>query len=202
MIGRLRDQQSLHEAAARDDATRVLDLLSAGTPVDQRDAAGKTAFAYAIRYGRLRIVKILLRADPLAARRTDDQGRTAMHHATEQNQMQVVRFLAARDPSLVDRPDKQGRMPLHLACSHGHVKTAKELLALGANSDLQDAAGDSAWAHAARGPEKTWRKVVAVLKVAEERRRDQRVAIAQALDKSGWRDLLGILYTYADCHER
>ncbi|MEM7494691.1 MAG: ankyrin repeat domain-containing protein, partial [Myxococcota bacterium] len=64
MSGRPRDRQSLHEAAACDNATRVLDLLSMDVSVNQRDVVGKTAFDYAVKYGRLRIVKILLHADP------------------------------------------------------------------------------------------------------------------------------------------
>ncbi|MEM7495474.1 MAG: ankyrin repeat domain-containing protein [Myxococcota bacterium] len=193
---------TLHDAAAANSIVDVKYLLCQRTPANQRDVLGKTPLDYASQSGHLVIAQLLVQYDPTIVRQHDSCGKTALHQAAEHNQAQVIRLLAECDSSLIDLPDKQGKTPLHLACTAGHVKPTRELLALGANPDRQDAAGDNAWTHAARGPEKTWRKVVAALKAAEERRRDQRAAITQALDEPEWRDILKILHTYADCDQR
>ncbi|MEM7495439.1 MAG: ankyrin repeat domain-containing protein [Myxococcota bacterium] len=198
----LRNTYSIHDAAKNNCAKHVLDLLNHANAVDQRDGNGKTPLYHAIRHGRIGVVRVLLDFDAGVAVVGSDPNKTALHVAARWNRWKAARVLLEHDSQLLARTDGEDRTPLHLACSHGHVKTAEELLAWGANPDRQDAAGDNAWTHAARGPEKTWRKVVAALKAAEERRRDQRAAITQALDEPEWRDILKILHAYADCDER
>ncbi len=85
-------EASLHAAIAADDVDRVKQWLNLGSPINQRDATGRTPLELAIIAGRERIVAFLVLkgADTL---QRDAQGKTPLLLAIENQQAPVVRML-------------------------------------------------------------------------------------------------------------
>lgn len=67
----------------------------------------------------------------------------ALFRASYSYDSDAVREILARRPQIVNSKDKNGRTPLHEACTHGDTKTVRELLKAGADSTIEDKAGQT-----------------------------------------------------------
>ncbi len=94
------DDESIHGLARRGDEARLARAIATGTPVDERDAQGRTPLHVAAREGRLFAAMVLVghRADPNAR---DERRQTPLHAAAEGTEregerFQVVKMLIAK----------------------------------------------------------------------------------------------------------
>ena len=135
-------------AAGRGDAERLQALIDA-TPAaaSAKDAFGMAPLHWAARAGAVACVAKLLEqgADANVANNTR---RTPLHLAAEADHghhAEVVSLLA-RHGAAVDVQDRKGRTPLHRAAYEGRVAAVEALLAAGANPEIANKAGKTAFA--------------------------------------------------------
>lgn len=146
-------------AAATGDATLIRLLLKAGADPDSPNAEGQTALMAVARTGNVDAAKLLVRAGAKVNARERWGNQTALMWAAAQRQPEMVKFLVhshaevnargmvrdwARKVTSEPREkdmDRGGFTPLLYAAREGCIACAKELLAGGADIDLQDPHG-------------------------------------------------------------
>ena len=117
---------ALVEAAARGDLATVRKLLDAGTPVEQRDARGRTPVLAATAGNHLALVQLLIeRGANVNAQ--DDQRDSAFLLAGASGYTGIVRATLAAGADL-NSTNRYGGTALIPACHHGHVDTVRLLL--------------------------------------------------------------------------
>ena len=127
-----------------DDPTGVRLLLKHRARVDATASLGRTALHTAALAGHARIVDALLGAGA-APNQTDQRGTTALMEAARAGNAAAIHALGKRKAE-IDRVDSAGRSALMHACLSRHAgeDCVRALLSLGANTDLLNAAGQSA----------------------------------------------------------
>eukprot|EP00050_Salpingoeca_kvevrii_P014678 m.38845 g.38845 ORF g.38845 m.38845 type:complete len:1018 (+) comp5910_c0_seq1:136-3189(+) len=122
-------------------------LLAAGSPVDQPDSTGATPLLRACEGGHGRAVVLLVDAGA-DVNLLDEEKRTYLHWAAVGGHANICRFLVAEANLATNARDQGGRTPLATAAFQGHEETIIELIALGAEADVQDDMGITAlhWA--------------------------------------------------------
>ena len=132
-LGALPPEHSLVDAAARGDIALARRLLDAGTPVEQRDAHGRTPVLAATAGKHLEVVKLLItRGADVNAQ--DDQRDSAFLLAGADGSTEIVRATLAAGADLKST-NRYGGTALIPACHHGHVETVRLLLATAINVD-------------------------------------------------------------------
>jgi ankyrin repeat protein len=162
--------EDFFKAVAMDDARTVSSLLERGFDPNAMNPQGHPALYLAVRDGSPRVTQALLahpqlkpdarnafgetalmmaalRGDFALAQRLyamgaaiDQPGWTPLHYAASGPDVAIVRWLLElRSPIDVRAPN--GNTPLMMAAGYGLIDVAEELLALGANPTLRNAAG-------------------------------------------------------------
>nr|XP_002730494.1 PREDICTED: ankyrin repeat domain-containing protein 24-like [Saccoglossus kowalevskii] len=106
-------------------------LLRAGAYTNVRDNHGRSVLNYACLYGRVRMLKRLLKEEILELNFTDENGDTPLNHAAISGQLEIVKILVeelTRFGMPVDMRNKQGYTALLLATKHGNYECARVLL--------------------------------------------------------------------------
>ena len=85
---------SLETAVQHGDEALVLDHITYGTPLDQRDRNGWTALNHAVRYGNDGIVELLVDYGA-NVNNTDVTGRTILHYAHIEGHRRIIETLRA-----------------------------------------------------------------------------------------------------------
>ena len=127
-------------------------LIAKGADVNAADNQGRTALHIAAEEGHAEIAELLtLDADVLV----DINGRTALHIAAERGRAEVAKVLIAWwaeqhllpwiSRFFLNAMDKYGNTALYVAAYKGHAEVAKVLLVNGANPDLENKDGKTAW---------------------------------------------------------
>jgi hypothetical protein len=113
--------------------------LASGASPDDRDALGRSPLFIAVSKGYLDLVELLYAAgaDPFAR---DVAGETPASLALASGE-DAIRAMFGKDP---DAADYLGETALHHAAAAGLTKAAQSLLALGADTALANAAGETA----------------------------------------------------------
>jgi ankyrin repeat protein len=146
-------------AAATGDAAIIRLLLKAGADPDSPNAEGQTALMAVARTGNVEAAKLLVRAGAHANARERWGNQTALMWAAAQRQPEMVKFLVhshaevdargivrdwarrvTSEPREKDM-DHGGFTPLLYAAREGCTECAKELIAGGADINLQDPHG-------------------------------------------------------------
>jgi uncharacterized protein len=122
----------------RGDLAMLGEALALGAPVDDRDAMGRSPLFIALARGRLDAAALLANAgaDPFAR---DVEGATPASLALGIGDG-AVQALFAKHP---DRADQLGDSALHYAAAAGQEQGALSLLALGADRNRRNAAGET-----------------------------------------------------------
>jgi len=120
------DGAALGAAASAGDLALLRRLLDAGTPVDARDAQGRTALLRATRADQVAAAKLLIErgADVNAQ---DDIQESPFLYAGAEGRLQILRLTLAAGADLKST-NRYGGTALIPAAHHGHVETVRVLL--------------------------------------------------------------------------
>jgi uncharacterized protein len=145
--------RTLTDALKFRERGRALELLDAGTHVNEPEIDGTTALMWAAHFGDAELVEALLAAGADAHPR-NDYGVSAMSEAAITGNASVIRLLlaAGADP---DSPTPEGQTALMAVARTGNVEAARLLIAAGASVNAkEDWGGQSAlmWAAAQSQP--------------------------------------------------
>lgn len=123
------DSQSftcLHHAAAENQVSAVVLLLSLGAQGDCCDKHKNTALHIACREGHDSVVSVLLSVSPLQA--VNEELQTPFLSAVCGGRMQCVRVMLEYDSSLLLVRDQSARLPIHWAARTGNFDVVRSLL--------------------------------------------------------------------------
>jgi len=120
------DGAALRVAAEAGDLAAVRRQLERGTPVDARDARGRTALLLATHADRVEVARLLIaRGADVNAR--DDIQDTPFLYAGAEGRLQILRLTLVAGADLKST-NRYGGTTLIPAAHHGHVETVRELL--------------------------------------------------------------------------
>ena len=125
------------DAAMRQDADAVRDLIADGADVDAARGDGMTGLHWAARHGSTEIVRLLLAAGADRETTTRLGDHTPLHVASRAGQASVVTTLLDAGAD-VDALTATGATPLHFASSAGNADTVTTLLDHGAVRDARE----------------------------------------------------------------
>ena len=120
------DGAALLAAVEAGDLAAVRRQLDRGTPVDTRDARGRTALLVATHADRVEVARLLIaRGADVNAR--DDIEDSPFLYAGAEGRLQILRLTLAAGAHLKST-NRYGGTALIPASHHGHVETVRELL--------------------------------------------------------------------------
>ena len=121
-------------------------LLDYGASLDDRGRYGLTALHYAVRGGKLPLIRLLLERGA-KANALDKNGLTPLVHLSKTRSkadpIPVMELLAASGASLNARDDNQSTLLMYFA-RRGHAKPVQWLLAHGADRNARNKSGKTA----------------------------------------------------------
>ncbi|XP_067937028.1 transient receptor potential cation channel subfamily A member 1-like [Watersipora subatra] len=132
-------QTPLHRTAEFESKCQVAELLlSMGVDINAVDAKNMSPLHYAVRKGRLEIIRFLISNDALVDL-TDDLGRSILHHSVISNQLSCFELLIELLPQeavrrIVGVKDVTEKTALHYCADKGKLEFLKRLLQLGASA--------------------------------------------------------------------
>ena len=119
-------QTTLHEAAARNDATAIGQLLQQGADIEGRDSSGRTALLIATHHDAIDAARALIDtgADVNAM---DDIHDSPYLYAGAEGRLEILRMTLDHGADLAS-VNRYGGTALIPAAHHGHVETVRLLL--------------------------------------------------------------------------
>jgi ankyrin repeat protein len=125
---------------------RVTVLLDYGARIDDRGRYGLTALHYAVRGGKLPLIKLLLQRGA-QANALDEDGLTPLLHLSKTRSkadpIPVMELLAASGANIDARDETQGTLLMYFA-RRGHTAAVQWLLAHGADANARNQSGKTA----------------------------------------------------------
>lgn len=125
-LGSRADVTALGAAAEAGDVATLRRLLDAGTPVDGRDARGRTALLVATHADRVDAARLLI-ARGADVNAKDELQDSPFLYAGAEGRLQILRLTLAAGADLKSS-NRYGGTALIPAAHHGHVETVRELL--------------------------------------------------------------------------
>jgi ankyrin repeat protein len=114
--------------------SRIQGLLALGSSLEECYERWRIKpFHFAIRLGRLDLVKYLVETYPYLLEQTEDNGNTPLMVAAEAGLPEVVVFLLSKKANLM-RTRKDGKHALNIAVENGHILTTIEILKASVNA--------------------------------------------------------------------
>ncbi|KAM7539627.1 hypothetical protein Aperf_G00000031830 [Anoplocephala perfoliata] len=135
----LNNQTSLKKAIESGHRDCVNQRLSYCADLTLRDKRGNAPIHLAAKFGRIKIVELLLRNGVSINTRNQD-GLTPLHIAIGREDLSLATYLLKEGAEL-DCTDGQGRTSLMIACKIGNANLTQLLINSGANLDLRDNTG-------------------------------------------------------------
>jgi ankyrin repeat protein len=103
----------------KEDLELIEFLLDQGIHVNRRDADGLTAFCYAVRDGRSKVIKFLLDRDDIDPNLPDVDGDTSLFYAVMEDTLSVAGLLLRNKGIDVNARNNEGITALAIACTAG-----------------------------------------------------------------------------------
>ena len=143
----------LHEAAilGHEDTAEV--LIAHGADLTDKNKGKATPFFLAVSYGRLSMVKTLLKYGHSQLDVQCKGGFTSLHRAADLGLPSLVQYLL-QEGALIAAHDDRGSTPLHHAALRGHLEVTKKLVLGGALVDVEANNGFTALDEAATAGQK------------------------------------------------
>ena len=134
----------LLSAGNRGDVRRIEELLRTGAGINYRSRSGRTALYSAARRGYLEAVTVLLQkgADPNLA---EEDGYTPLHTAVLNGKGPCVRVISQSPRTNIDALTKRAETALLLAARTNQPEAVGLLLQAGANTEIRNTSGHTAW---------------------------------------------------------
>lgn len=106
----------------------VICLLSTGlVDINRQDSNGRTALSFAVTYGHIGIMQILMRRREVRINLPDVDGRTPLSYAAANGSLEMVRLLVADGETDLKAVDEKGKSPLAYANQNGHSEVVELL---------------------------------------------------------------------------
>jgi ankyrin repeat protein len=141
------DSRPLQVAALRGTTEMVRLLLDRGAELEIEDSVGLTPLHLASQQNRLDTVRILL-SRGAEVEKTGLNNFTSLHSAVLGGHLQMTQLLLEGNADINARDGNYGQTPLMLALRDSNVNILRLLLARGADVQLRDNEGLTAWDHA------------------------------------------------------
>ncbi len=135
----LHADSELFKAAKNGNNAKIIQLLSEGANIDERDKHKWTPLFEAISWGKTETVKLLVSKNS-TINISNDEGNTPLHMAAFLGHLDVVKLLL-KNNSKIDAKNNDGQTALHLAAS-GKLTIVKYLLKNGAQQ-IKDKYGNT-----------------------------------------------------------
>ncbi|KAL6244479.1 hypothetical protein RBB50_008721 [Rhinocladiella similis] len=140
----------LHEAALQGHDRVAEILIGRGADLLDRNYGSATPLYLAVSYGRLSMVKLLLKFNRMQLDVPGPRGLTPLHKATEQGNVEIVTTLLQAG-ALVAAQDSIKTTALHVAARRGYLSIVRLLVLAGGLVDVQDRDGLCPLDYAATG---------------------------------------------------
>lgn len=140
------------------DALAVQRMVEQGACVEAVATDGTSALMTAAAAGHLEVVRVLLMHNA-KVNATNEAGDTPLHFAATQQAPEVI-VLLLENGAAVNARNKLGITPLMLAAAAGSDRLVQQLLIAGADTNLVDAQGNNAAAHACKAQDAVVREVI------------------------------------------
>ena len=118
----------LLEAAIAGDVERVRDLIAAGTPLELRDAAKRTALLLATRANQVEVARLLIDAGA-DVNAKDNIRDTPFLYAAAEGRNEILKLILASGRANLRDTNRYGGVALIPAAHHAHPETVRILLA-------------------------------------------------------------------------
>ncbi|RDW84057.1 uncharacterized protein DSM5745_04383 [Aspergillus mulundensis] len=137
---------ALHAAAAHDQETAALELLSSGASISATDSDGNSPLSVAAKHAsdsvsRLLINRLIDQGVDLDV--ADNDGWTCLHWAAQSGDIKTFKLLLESGCS-IELADEEGDMPLHISTLQGHENLVQAMLDAGADTEARDSEGYTA----------------------------------------------------------
>ena len=119
-------QSTLHDAAARNDATAIGQLLQQGVDIEGRDNSGRTALLIATHHDAIDAARALIEAGA-DVNATDNIHDSPYLYAGAEGRLEILRMTLNHGADLAS-VNRYGGTALIPAAHHGHVETVRLLL--------------------------------------------------------------------------
>lgn len=143
--------------AVREPSLKVAELLAAwpGTQTEQRNDKDESVLMLAALKGHTNLVKILV--DKGA--QVNKSGWTPLHYAASGGHVDIITHLLAHQAH-IDAESPNGTTPLMMAAMYGSPQAVKVLIQAGADLQLKNQLGLSAWDFAVRGQRQNAKELI------------------------------------------
>jgi ankyrin repeat protein len=122
------DQLILDHSNSPDNANALRFLLELGADVNALNSERETPLMQAVRYGDLKVIKILLEQDHVDLYAKDRYGYTALHIATINSQLRALNLLLSSERLDVNCPDRCGNSAFWLSVELGRDSISERFL--------------------------------------------------------------------------
>ncbi|XP_019485957.1 PREDICTED: ankyrin repeat and death domain-containing protein 1A isoform X3 [Hipposideros armiger] len=137
-------ERQLHEAAHRNNTTRMKELIERRVNIRSRNHFGMNALLLSAWFGHLRILQILVNSGAKIHCENKD-GLTLLHCAAQKGHVLMLAFIMEDlEDVALDHADKLGRTAFHRAAEHGQLDALDFLVGSGCDHSVKDKEGNTA----------------------------------------------------------
>lgn len=145
------DVTPLHQAAKKGNYELLAEYIRHYKKVeDLRDKKGNTLLHYAAKQNDFQVASCLIQQYGIKIDSKNHRGETPLHIATNYGKIRMIVYLCRTHRASINAQNNRGQTALHYAVTLKILASLDELISLGADLNIKDAAGFTAFHTAAR----------------------------------------------------